>query len=722
MALHSPDAWLEPVARTLRSYDEALLRRVAARLCKPRGQWPVDELLDRCLETLANPTALDRRLKELEPAARQVLALIGHSRQPRWAVGSLVEMLTALGHGDGLTPVQDLLEAGLLFPIVPEPIAPHKTRLKHFEVWLGHSPAPQVEAPPAVTQRALHEKLPAIAVESVSLKGPAREADGLDWPLRLAALWQQLAATPMRRTQQRDFFKRDLDRLRGDGLLGTPPADALSELPDPGLFAAALAIATGVIEERDGDLCAGAFSLAWSGDGVALAAELLAALPRLAGWNPAGGWQPAAGPGNPHPAANLLALLALAQLPEGHWIQPRALETWLQEHHPFWQARTPAPEPASRRRKTTDKPPPAEVTGIARFLLGVAYPLRLLQACPDASGAWAVRLSALGRWALGFADAPPRAAVFPQTLLVQPNLEILAYRQGLSPELIVRLTRFATWKTLGAACTLQLEPHSVYRALELGETQSSIVQTLERHSMKATPAPVLEAFKTWSNKRERISVYPAAVLLEFPSAAELNEALARGLPGVRLTERLAAVTSEKHIDFKHFRLTGARDYCLPPEPCASVEADGVTVSIDLARSDLLVESQVQRFAELVDGAGLPGRRVYRLTPASLAAGRTQGLTLAALAEWFEQRTGLPLAPAARLLFSSGEAPPVELRRQLVLHVATAAIADGLLQWPATAALIQSRIGPTAFAVAEQDAPRLRERLQEIGVRMVHEEG
>jgi len=74
------------------------------------------------------------------------------------------------------------------------------------------------------------------------------------------------------------------------------------------------------------------------------------------------------------------------------------------------------------------------------------------------------------------------------------------------------------------------------------------------------------------------------------------------------------------------------------------------------------------------------------------------------------------------LFSSAELPPVELRRQLVLQVATSEIADGLLQWPMTATLIRARIGPTALAVAENDAPRLRERLLEIGVRIVHEEG
>src|SRR5262249_7127180 len=121
--------------------------------------------------------------------------------------------------------------------------------------------------------------------------------------------------------------------------------------------------------------------------------------------------------------------------------------------------------------------------GIARFLLAVAYPLRLVQATHDANGEWMVRLSPLGRWVVFVSEAPPAPPVFPQTVLVQPNLEIVAYRQGLTPELIIRLAKFASWKSLGAACTLQLESHSVYRALEQGETFESIVQALERHGM-----------------------------------------------------------------------------------------------------------------------------------------------------------------------------------------------------------------------------------------------
>src|SRR5947209_19141028 len=113
--LHPP-AWTDRLRQVLTGYDEALLRAVAGKLFRPRSQWPAEELIERSLVTLQNAVACDRRLHDLEAACRQLLALIAHSRQPRWPVGNLVEMLVALGHADGLSPVLTLLETGLLYP------------------------------------------------------------------------------------------------------------------------------------------------------------------------------------------------------------------------------------------------------------------------------------------------------------------------------------------------------------------------------------------------------------------------------------------------------------------------------------------------------------------------------------------------------------------------------------------------------------------------------
>src|SRR5262249_7102894 len=131
-----------------------------------------------------------------------------------------------------------------------------------------------------------------------------------------------------------------------------------------------------------------------------------------------------------------------------------------------------------------------------------------------------------------------------------------------------------------------------------------------------------------------------------------------------------------------------------------------------ARSDLLLETELPRFAERVSTPSANGRRLYRITPASLKAG---GASAAALETWFQQRTGQPLSAAARLLLTGGQAPAPVFRRHLVLHVASPEIADGLTQWPETRGLIESRLGPTAVAVAEENVGPLREKLHAAGI-------
>src|SRR5262249_36314620 len=155
----------------------------------------------------------------------------------------------AFGEGDGPERVLALCEAGLLYPdLLAVPAGP--PRLRSFQQWLGQGGATGFSffAHPNVLARALTTDLglPVLAAD-VSPTGGVHEADGLEWPLRLAALWQQLAPTPLRRTQTGDFFKRDLDRLRADSLLNAPPADNLADLPDTGLLAIALAGAEGIL-------------------------------------------------------------------------------------------------------------------------------------------------------------------------------------------------------------------------------------------------------------------------------------------------------------------------------------------------------------------------------------------------------------------------------------------------------------------------------------------
>ena len=707
MAVRAADYWYDLLQRTLAVYAEPLLRQIVAKLVRPRNQWPVEELIVKSVATVANPAVVDRRIKDLDPAARQMLALIGHSRQPVWSLGHLVELAIALGHADGLKPVFDLLSAGLLYPYFsPPPDDKAPPRVQTFEQWLGFagSTGLTVFTLPVIAARAVGEDLAlpnlAPADANTSPVSALHEADGLEIPLRLSVLWQQVAAAPLRRTQNGGFFKRDAERLGEDKLLNSPPAESLIEVPGFGFLLAALAELEGMLEEHDGELRAAALPAWWEDAGLSGALEsLYTALPRLQTWNALEGWRGAEPlTGNPFPSAVLLGLLLLARAPAENWLRPAALEDWLQTQHPYWVGDSLRPSRLQPWFET--------------FLLGVAYQLRLVQAQRDDDG-WQVRLAPVGRWLLGLGEAPPLESGYQQTLMVQPNLEIIAYRQGLTPSLISKLTRFAAWTNLGAACTLQLEPETVYRALESGLTFETIRLTLEQHGVRALPSAVVESLKTWANKRDRITVYPSAVLMEFTTADDLNEALTRGLPGVRIADTLAIVVSEEAIDFKHFRLTGTRDYALPPERCVSVEPDGVTLVVDLARSDLLLETEAPRFAELITRTSPNGRRQYRLTPASLAAARESGWSLPMLEQWFVQRTGQPMTAAARLLMVGGEMAAPRLERHLVLHVAAPELADGLMQWPETRDVgSKPRLGPTgAWRWRRKMSAEARERLK-----------
>ncbi len=129
------------------------------------------------------------------------------------------------------------------------------------------------------------------------------------------------------------------------------------------------------------------------------------------------------------------------------------------------------------------------------------------------------------------------------------------------------------------------------------------------------------------------------------------------------------------------------------------------LTIDPARADLLLETELRRFAEPCERLGPNGRRQYRVSPASLATAQDGAMQLEALQDWFRQRTGRPLTPAVKLLLDADRLPAAEMRQELVLHVASPEVADGLLQWPGTRGFFRGRLGPTALSISRQRCRR-----------------
>ncbi len=687
--------WSARCRDALARYAEPLLRLVADKLVRPRAKQPIDELLDKAVAVLINAPVIDRRIKDQPPASRKMLAFMGISRQPRWKVGHLLTLLSALDHNEGFNPVQTLLEAGILFP----ELDPHNPDIEDFAAWFGlagtHNAV--VFTHPGIATRARGEDLglPNLTNPDHEGGGGVRLGDGLEWPLRLAAVWQQVHADSMRLTQGNTLFKRDLLRLQSDPVLAAPPIDQIAPIADAGVLALLWARGVGLLGDRDGTLEAGTFPSTWDGPLFALLAELFASLPVVESWDPLAGYSPTENGLSPTPTAGLLALLLARD-----FVHTDAVAEWLWSHHPSWAGVIPP--------DVTDK----GAGWVRGYLLGVAYPLGLV----EVSGEY-VRLSAFGRYLLLGDAEPPAPPAFPQTLLVQPNAEVLAYRQGLTPALIAALSRFAAWKGIGPACTLELTPEQTYRGLESGLTLPMIVQTLNRHGTRPVPAGVVDLLQRWASKRERITIFSSAVLVEFQTPAELDLAVSRGVVALRLTDRIGMTADGGEPSLSHLRLVGNRDYESKPQRCLVTADDGVTLTVDTPQADLLLEAEIGQFAEAlpIDQNGV---RKFKLTPASLRRAIESGRPLTDIDAWFTERSGSPLSAAGRLLLLGAQMPPPRAVRLLVVKLPTVDIADGVVQWPGTRMFVADRLGPLAISVDEEQFAAFRDALKELGVNVV----
>lgn len=689
--------WDEFARTALSHYDETLLRSVAAKLFKPRNQWPVEELIDRSIEAFTNAPMIDRRVRELPTAAQQLLAVIALSRQPRWTVGQLLALLGCMEHQEGLLPITTLLDTGLILPEVQGGEAAAKIR--QWEDWIGTTTMhARIAVHPAVTERAMKVPtgLPVLPGKKFEVKD-VRVADGLEWFLRAGVLWQQLRGNGMRFTQSRMLFKRDLTRLQTDPLLSANLSESPNSGNDLGILALEVTIGLGLLRIDQGEVTTSTFPKHWDGTLPQAISDIWAGANVLHTWQPEAGYQPVEESCTGTMA--IITLLLLAQQSNGTWTHPAELGTHLLRRHPYWQ---------NTLRDSTDD----GASWIEELLFSWALPSRLVEAAEDGEGWW-FRLSDVGRWLLSGGPEPNLERPHHQGLVVQPNTDMIVYRQTLTPAVISKLSRFATWKMLGQACTLGLTAESVYRGLEAGLTLADILGTLQKHSPHGVPANVGDLIRQWAGQRERITIHTSATLLEFNTPAELDVAVSRGVVTIKLTDRIGLAEGE--LDYKHLRQVGNRDYEAPPQQCITFDEDGITFSVDISASDLLLEAELARLAERLPSD--IGERRYRITPVTAKHVREAGLTLPDFEQWSLNRGGEPLSPAARLLFAGSQGAIATARTKLVIEFVSDVITDGICQWPETAPLIADRLGPMVVSIVPENLPMLQEKLAILNVQI-----
>ena len=720
MAEEIRNPWTEKTRLTLGRYDEKLLREVAQKLLRPRSQWPVEELIERCVETFENTVLVDRRIKELNDPARNLLGVISRAMQYRWTLAQLVEISMIMGAEDGIAPVFELLGCGLLYPDFVDPLSSEpppkpckKPFIKNFEQWLG-TPGPegyQLYCHPLISARAskVSLALPTVLplnetdeLQEVDKLAVVRKADGFEFLLRIAAMTQRSRKDPIRKNQQGGFFKRDLEWLKTDPLIAQAPADYFADLPDQGPLLAELAISLGILKATDGEYVFASFPETWKQGLIDAVGELWAELVSQKNWNPIQGVKNSLeDASNPAMTVCMMSVLMLGNLEKDAWVSIPHLEAWLLARHPLW--------------KGNESLRPSVAQGwVQKYLLGIVYQLGMLEVTNDGQKNHLVRLSELGRRVLGLEKVPPASQEFPKTILVQPNLEVLAFRQGLTSAIVADLTHIATWRSIGPACQLLLEPDSIYFALESSWRYEELCSFLERHGTRSTPQAVLDSLKTWANKHERITIYTGGTLWEFPTEKDLDAALSRGLPALKVSDRFAVSKTEEGVDFRNYRLTATRDYGLPPEKCVLLDPDGVTLMVDITKSDLVMETELPKFSDFQEALTTQQHRAHRITPESLKRGLTQGYSRESLEEWFMLRAGHGLSAAIVLLLDHPEDKPV-LEPMLVIHIPTELMADGIMQWPDTSKWISSRLGPKALTIEKANLQSFKQALMTASI-------
>ena len=283
-------------------------------------------------------------------------------------------------------------------------------------------------------------------------------------------------------------------------------ADGLEPLPDMAALWLALACGVGLVRSEaggDGDRVVAAGPEFWVEHADPPAADdrhPLARLAAVAGRGQSRGREPRRPAASDLPPARRAAL---AGVPAGRRVggAGRPGPAPLRTIHPEWDR--PSLRPARRPRPERDAgvaarasrgnallaAPHAWRAAASPAAAGSGYAMGLVRAGEEKdSGRTVVQLTPWAAtswpWALRRRPRP----TFEHFLFVQPNFEIIAYRQGLNPQLVGRLSRFAWWTKIGAALELKLTQESIVLGLEGGIPPSRCSR-----SWRSTAAPAAHA-------------------------------------------------------------------------------------------------------------------------------------------------------------------------------------------------------------------------------------
>ncbi len=740
LARHSP-ASLRDLATTLGSYV-------------PPGGNSHEEWVRRVASVWNEPASAMRLAGGLSEPTRNLLSLL--------AWGPLDEPVAAhdlarIARSFGYEPAETIAAAVAFGAIVPTALnaesLPLATRKKLAE-------SGECENVGFVLWPALADRLPA---PEVNLTGgrhvapepvrPSTPADMAEWAVRLTALWQSAMISPLRRTQSGGLHKKDRDLLLRDPVLAEAPADW------PGGAAGwanwsvekllPIAVRLGLLTEET-DSIRPVPVAGWADESIHLQERFSRAVtaslsaPHLA---PDETETPEELIG-PAPWLPVLLLTDLALRPTGEWA---CLELLLDDFSAHFAGPDRASENAisvddidsndtvivrTRSRKKIEPVETLKKSGscaaaLRYWLLGPARLAGLVDLGTAADGAIVVQATAQARFLTGQGPPPPPQQVIDKALFLQPNLEGILYRQAVTGQTLPRIATLLRFAGIGPVLQIRLDETWSRLMFGAGLAREEAQARLAEMSAVELSRTVLETYRTWAGKSDRVRVYGTLTLLETQSAEDraalVELAASRNLRAFPIGDLILAIEDADAIPFDALRLLAQQDQTQKPAICVRSIEDGTLLEVDTARSDLALDPELARFARPVSdpAAASPwsaASRLYRIDRETLASARNAGVTETWLSRFFERRTGEPMPPALKLLWTCtcpgvdmANQTAIRIKQSCILQTESESILDGLMCLESTSPLITARLGPTAAEVEPGNVDKLAEIAQDLGI-------
>jgi hypothetical protein len=355
---------------------------------------------------------------------------------------------------------------------------------------------------------------------------------------------------------------------------------------------------------------------------------------------------------------------------------------------------------------------------IERALTTWLYLLGIVELAVNNGAPVAVRLTDLGRTILHPAsveDEPAPVVSTPAAAgdwVVQPNFEIVAYLERISPQRLAFLERHAErMQAQEHVAQYRLTRESIYAALESGSRLDAILTTLETGSGRPLPQNVAAEIREWAALREQIAVHRRARLLEYRDPAS-RDAAAAALHGVPVGDRFLLATSATPAQITARERV---DYTRPLARCLLVTEEGA-LTRTLLPADLLLDAQVGRWAErLGDGR-------WQLTQAGVAAATAAGLPISELLRLLADRLAGTLPPWLEIALRAwaGETMRAALVDVVMLQCNQPAVFAAIVGSPRLRSSLHGELAPNLLLIDRAKVEAFQTQLRWAGLTLTTE--